>query len=79
MVSNQVRRPSMRKCSSEQRAVQALDDAVALRTADLRGLVSDVLELEEQLIGMAVRPAPELAAVVAEHGVDRGAVGLERR
>lgn len=63
----------------EQGTVQALDDAVRLRPADPGGLVHDVLELKEQLVGMAVGPATELAAVVAEHGVDGGAVGLEGR
>jgi hypothetical protein len=32
-------------------------------------------ELQEALIGMAVWAAAELTAVVAQHGVDRGAVG----
>ena len=48
----------------EQGAVQALDDAVGLRPLDPGLAVLDALELEEQLVGMAVGPAAELAAVV---------------
>lgn len=44
---------------------------------DFRGAVLDVLELQEQLIGMSVRPSADLAAVVAEAHSDRGAVRLE--
>src|SRR3546814_4889219 len=58
----------------EQGAVQAFDKAVGLRALDAGGTVLDLLELEEQLVGMAaVRPAAELAAVVAQ---DRGDLGL---
>jgi len=63
----------------EERAVQALDVAVGLRAAHLGGAVLDLLELQEQLVGMAVGPAAELAAVVREHGGDPGAQGLEGR
>ena len=63
----------------EQGAVQALDDAVALRSTDLGGLVGDALELEEQLVGMLILAAAELAAIVAEHGVDPRTVLLEGR
>ena len=37
----------------------------------------DLLELEEQLVGMAVGSAAELSAVVREHDVDTPAGGLE--
>ncbi len=47
----------------EQGPVQALDEAVGLGSTDLGGAVLDVLELEEQLIGMTVRAAAELAAL----------------
>src|SRR3546814_21185778 len=54
--------------------MQAFDKAVGLRALDAGGTVLDLLELEEQLVGMAaVRPAAELAAVVAQ---DRGDLGL---
>ena len=33
-------------------AVQAFDEAVGLRPSDLRGAVLDLLELEEQLVGV---------------------------
>src|SRR5271166_1154933 len=48
----------------EQRAVQALDDAVGLRTFDPRGAVLDLLQLQEQLVGVLVRSAAKLAAIV---------------
>jgi hypothetical protein len=59
--------------------VQALDKAVGLRAFDPGGAVLDVLELEEQLVGMLVRPAAELAAVVAEDRGDPGLVLFEGR
>ena len=48
----------------EKGAVQTLDDAVGLRPADPGAFVLDAFELEEQLVGMAVGPAAELAAIV---------------
>lgn len=48
----------------EQGAVEALDDAVGLRSADLGLAVLDAFELEEQLVGMAVGAATELAAAL---------------
>ena len=39
----------------------------------------DLLELEEELVGMLVRPAAELAAVVAQDRGDPGLVLLEGR
>ena len=48
--------------------MEPLDDAVALRPADPGGLVGDALQLQEQLVGMLVRPPAELAAIV---GADR--------
>ena len=50
------------------RSVQ-LDDAVGLRALDAGGAVLD-LELQEQLVGMLVGLAAELATVVGQHGVD---------
>ena len=50
----------------EQRAVQPFHDAVALRPADAGGLVGDAFQLEEQLVGVLILAAAELAAIVAE-------------
>ena len=61
----------------QQGAVQSLDDAVGLRALDPSRAMLDLLELQEQLVRMLVGPPAELAAVVGQHGVDRGAVGLE--
>ena len=61
----------------EQGAVEALDEAIGLRPAHLRGPVLDALELQEELLGMPVGPAAELASVVAEDGPDRNPVLLE--
>lgn len=61
----------------EQRAVQAFDEAVTLRPAYACGAVLDLLQLQEQLIGVLVFPAAVLAAVVGQHGVDAGIVLLE--
>lgn len=63
----------------EQGAVQPLDDAVGLRPLHPCGAVVDVLELQEQLVGMLVGPAAELPAVVGQHGLDFGVVRLEGR
>ena len=60
-----------------QQTIQSLDDAVGLRTLDPSGAVLDLLQLQEQLIGMLIRPAAELAAVVGERGLDLGRVRLE--
>ena len=57
--------------------MEAFDDAVRLRAPDLGLAVLDAFELEEQLVGMAVGPAAELAAIVREYGLDRHAVLLE--
>jgi hypothetical protein len=61
----------------EEGPVEALDEAVGLGPADLGGPVLDVLELEEELVGMPVGTPTELAAVVGEHGVDLDAVLVE--
>ena len=63
----------------KQGTVEALDDAVGLWTLDAGLAVLDALELEELLIGMAIGPAAELAAIVREYGLDRDAVRLEGR
>lgn len=39
----------------------------------------DLLELQEQLVGVAVRPTAELPAVVGDQGVDASASRLESR
>ena len=46
--------------------MEAFDEAVRLRTAHLRRAVFDLLELEEQLVGVTVLTAEELTPVVAE-------------
>src|ERR1700758_3330515 len=70
-VSNQVRRPSTRKCSSRR---------VRCQRSTMPGLlVLDIFELQEELVGVAVWAAAELAAVVGEHGVDLGAVRFKGR
>ena len=56
-----------------------LDNAVGLRPIDPGSLVLDILELQEQLVGMAVLAAAQLAAVVGQHGVDLGSVRLKGR
>jgi hypothetical protein len=45
-------------------AVEMLDDSTELGSLDPRGAVLDLLELQERLVGMLVRPAAEFAAVV---------------
>ena len=50
----------------EHGAVEALDDAVRLRSPDLGGVVFDLLKLQEQLVRMPVGPAAEFAAIVGE-------------
>ena len=57
--------------------MQALDDAVGLGPFDPGGTVGDALQLQEQLVGVLVHPPAELAAVVAKHGFDDGAMLLE--
>ena len=54
----------------EERAVEPLDEAVGLGSADLRGAVLDVLELQEELVGVLVGSAAVLAAVVAQDRPD---------
>jgi hypothetical protein len=61
----------------EEGAMEVLDDAVRLRALDAGLAVLDALKLQEQLVGMTIGPAAELAAVVGEHGLDLDAVRLE--
>ncbi len=63
----------------EQGKVQALDEAIALRALDQGGAVLDLLELEEELVGVANGPTAELPPVVGEHRSDAGLVLLEGR
>ena len=60
----------------EQRAVQPLDDAVGLRPLHPGGAMVDVLELQEQLVGVLVGAAAELPVVVGQHRLDLGVVRL---
>lgn len=48
----------------EQSTVEPFHDAVGLRAVDVRGAMLEVLELQEQLVGMAVGAPAELAPVV---------------
>ena len=48
----------------EQRAMEAFKEAIALRPANLGGSVFNFLELQEELVGMPIGPAAELAPVV---------------
>jgi hypothetical protein len=48
----------------EQRAMPALDDAVGLGPVDPGSLVLDVFELQEQLVGVAVRLLSESTASI---------------
>ena len=48
----------------QQGAVKALDDAVGLGPLNPGGAVLDALQLQEQLVGMAVRAASELPAII---------------
>ena len=57
--------------------MEAFDEAVRLGPADLRGAVFDLLELDEELVGVLVRPAAVLAAVVAQDRLDLHSVLLE--
>ena len=50
------------------------NDAVGLRPVDPGSLVLDALELQEQLVGVAILATAEFAAIVGEHGVDLGPV-----
>lgn len=63
----------------QERPVEPLDKAVRLRPPDPRGAVLDALQLEEQLVGMAILAATELAPVVGERRGDGGAMVLEDR
>lgn len=63
----------------EQRAAQPLDDAVRLGPLDPGDAVLDLLELQELIVGVAIRPAIKLLAVVGENGLDAGAGRLESR
>ena len=58
--------------------MESLHDAVELGAVDLCGAVVDLLELGEQLVGMAVGTTAELSAVVREDDLDAPTRGLER-
>ena len=61
----------------EKGAVEALDEAVRLGSSHPRGSVLDVLQLQEELVRVFVRPAAILAPVVAQDRLDLHAVPLE--
>lgn len=59
--------------------MQPFDKAVALRPAYLGCPVLNTLQLQEQLVGVMVRAAAELAPVVRQDGIDPRLVSLEER
>jgi hypothetical protein len=61
----------------QQRAMQALDDAVGLGPFDPGSPVGDAFQLQEQLVGMLVWAAAEFAPVVGQHRLDHRIVLLE--
>ena len=61
----------------EQRAVEAFEVAVALRTTDLGGAVGDAFELEEELVWVVIGAAAEFAAIVGEHRFDGRLLAFE--
>jgi hypothetical protein len=61
----------------EERAMQPFDEAITLRASDPCGAVFDVFELQEELVGMSVRPAAIFPAVVAEDRRYSGTVFFE--
>lgn len=58
--------PSDAEALLDEGPVHPLDEAVGLGRAHLRRAVLDVLEGEQQLVGMLLRPAAELQAVVGQ-------------
>ena len=61
----------------EKGAMQALDDVVGLRPLDPGSAVFDVFQLQEQLVGVLVGTALELAAIVGQNHLDPGVLSLE--
>ena len=57
--------------------VEPFDEAVRLRSLDPSGAMFDAFELEEQVVGMTVGSATELAPVVLQHRGDHRTAGLE--
>jgi hypothetical protein len=51
----------------EKRAMEAFDEAVALRPANFRGPMLDPFELQEELVGMLIGSPAELPAVIREN------------
>lgn len=63
----------------EHRPVEAFDEAVAQGTPHTGGRVFDLLELQEEFVGMRVLSAAELPPIVRQDGRDRKAVNVEER
>lgn len=63
----------------KQGAVQAFDEAVALRSADLGGAMFDSLQLQEELVRMPIRAPAELSAIIGKDRGNFGAMLFEKR
>ena len=63
----------------QQGPVQALDDAVGLRPLHPGLAMLDVIQLEEEFVGVLVLAPAELASVVRQHRLDGRPFGLEGR
>ena len=61
----------------EHGAVEALDDAIGLRAADLCRPVLDLLDLQEEFVRVLVGPAAEFPAIVRQHRLDPCVMGFE--
>lgn len=57
--------------------MQPFDEAIALRASDTSSPVFDVFELQEELVGMPIRPAAIFPAIVTEDRCDPGVVLVE--
>ena len=59
--------------------MEPLDESVRLGSPHLRGSVLDVFQLQEEFVGVLVRPAAVLAPVAAQDRPDLHAVLFEGR
>ena len=61
----------------KQGSVKPSGEPIALTPADLGGAVLDLFLLQEQLIGVSLRPAAELSAMIGQHGVNPGLMSFK--